>query len=738
MERRRCGRRYRIETVFLHAVTGLMDKTINTMVRFCLGICFLLMSVLSVSAQEGEFIDNFDDGTLATHWVTTGTTFSLSEADEVLKIQYNRTGVAGTEWDQFHLNGVAVDIANYPYISLDIKSSIAFQLAVKPVSSSGDDWLTANVPGDNAFHNYLFEVKNADGAAVTNVYIYFDGGSNTTKAGNVEIDNFVLGFHYTPPLVTTALSRAIADVEKLRTTIVEGANNGQFPSGSKTSLQDAINEAQAVLDNANSKTQAEIDAATDALNDAAMAVESTVIYDNRGLIDENATKETVFLFKNLKYLSSQNKYLFGMHDATAYGINAGGSTWSDDGTASKSDVKQITGSHPAVFSQDVYDIVAKSAAELAGYRNRQIQAYKAGGVITLVWHMGDPVNDTFYYSDLNPAYNVVAAISPGGAHHIWFQNELKKLASYVKGLRGDNGEAIPVIFRPFHEHNGTWFWWGRTRCTTAEYNALWKFTVEYLRDELNVHNFIYAFSPDGNQYNTKAEYLSIYPGDTYVDVYGLDYYFGEGTTGARDKLRDRLVHIVEYADERNKIAALCEFGDRLGWDDIDKIEINKFYTTMVLAAVKANSKSNRISFLATWRNDNINHHFAPYPGHKEAADFMVFYDDPNTIFLNDVPELFYSLLEDDVPTSSEREISKSIELYPNPSSDVLKIKGYQNIVDVDIINSTGQVVKTIRNFNGNDAEVDVKSLPRGLYTVRITLGVKESAERKVAGKVLKN
>jgi hypothetical protein len=160
---------------------------------------------------------------------------------------------------------------------------------------------------------------------------------------------------------------------------------------------------------------------------------------------------------------------------------------------------------------------------------------------------------------------------------------------------------------------------------------------------------------------------------------------------------------------------------------------------MVLAAIKSNPKSNRIAFLATWRNAHANHHFAPYPGHKEAADSMAFHDAPNTIFLNDVPELYYALLKDDVPTSIHRELNRTIELYPNPSSEVVMIRGQENILSIDIINSAGQVVRTIDNLNDNFAEVDVQSLPRGVYTIRITVGVRtRAAKGKYTGKVYKD
>src|SRR5690606_5740297 len=115
----------------------------------------------------------------------------------------------------------------------------------------------------------------------------------------------------------------------------------------------------------------------------------------------------------------------------------------------------------------------------------------------------------------------------------------------------------PVIFRPFHEFDGDFFWWGAPYSSPTEFKELWKFTVTYLRDTLNVHNLLYAYSPD-NSYTTKAGYLSRYPGDEYVDILGMDNYGdllaqdGSGVARANQKLKI----VSDLAKEKVKIAAM--------------------------------------------------------------------------------------------------------------------------------------------------------------------------------------
>jgi mannan endo-1,4-beta-mannosidase len=89
---------------------------------------------------------------------------------------------------------------------------------------------------------------------------------------------------------------------------------------------------------------------------------------------------------------------------------------------------------------------------------------------------------------------VVGRILPGGDHHNIFNSKLNKLVLFLKELKG-----LPIIFRPWHEHNFSWFWWGRDHSTRDEYIKLWQYTVDYLR-------------------NNNGDYLERYPGHDYVDI----------------------------------------------------------------------------------------------------------------------------------------------------------------------------------------------------------------------------
>ena len=83
--------------------------------------------------------------------------------------------------------------------------------------------------------------------------------------------------------------------------------------------------------------------------------------------------------------------------------------------------------------------------------------------------------------------NCSAEVLPGGKYNAQFTTYLDIIADYANGL-GD----IPVLFRPFHENTGGWFWWGAATTDKETYRALFQYTQDYLASK-GVHNFIYVF-----------------------------------------------------------------------------------------------------------------------------------------------------------------------------------------------------------------------------------------------------
>lgn len=359
------------------------------------------------------------------------------------------------------------------------------------------------------------------------------------------------------------------------------------------------------------------------------------------LTDAHATPETRALYRNLAALSGRH-VLFGHQDSLAYGVQWEKETY-------RSDVKDVTGSFPAVYGWDIGWLEKDSPENLDGVsfdlmRESIKRSFQRGGVTTISWHMINPVTGGSHSDNSAPA---VHQIIPGGAQHALFKTYLDKFVAFNESLVVD-GIQVPIIFRPWHEHNGEWFWWGKGPASEQDYIALWRFTVDYLRNEKQQRNLIIAFSPDRSRTdieNFAQDYLYGYPGDAYVDVIGLDNYWDLGhpanETPADEQLRNftrSLAALSKIATEKNKISALTEGGS-------EAIPNPQFWTDIILKGINADSDAQKISWLLVWRNANKGgfnekHFYAPYPGHSSAEDFIKFKNDSRIMFEDELPDMY--------------------------------------------------------------------------------------------------
>jgi len=361
------------------------------------------------------------------------------------------------------------------------------------------------------------------------------------------------------------------------------------------------------------------------------------------MVDANANKETIALFYNLKILA-KTKVAIGQQDAF-------NSFYQD--AAGDSDIKKNTGYDPAVLGSDFSFITDKSNNNQADnwFYQQEIKitndvktAYAKGIINTFSWHLREPYKEeSFYAADMTSEQKTTAfkSILPGGANHEWYKKKLDKIASVVLNLKGSKGELIPIIFRPFHEFDGSWFWWGANFCTADEYKTAYQFTVDYLKITKGVHNILYAFSPD-NSYLTVENYLSRYPGDKYVDVLGMDNYgdfANQGSTGV-NKANAKLKMISNMALDKVKIAALTETGYRV---TATTPSIDNWFSSYLYSALNDNPTFDlqiiSISYVMFW-NNNLDGYYVPNGSVSNAADFKTFAAKPKSALLNSLPKMY--------------------------------------------------------------------------------------------------
>lgn len=379
------------------------------------------------------------------------------------------------------------------------------------------------------------------------------------------------------------------------------------------------------------------------------------------LVDSNASKNTKLLFNYLKNVGPK-KILFGQQHATDEGLTLKGS--GQRAGSKESEIKNSVGDYPAIFGWDTLSLDGYEKPGVSGDSEKSIKnlaqsmkaAHELGGIVTLSMH---PYNFVTSGNFNDTTGNVVEHILPGGEKNSAFNKWLDNIAALAKELSKDD---IPLIFRPFHEQTGNWFWWGANTTTSDQYKAIFRYTVEYLRDVKDVHNILYAYSPGAGPGGDKERYLETYPGDEYVDIFGIDKYDNKQNAGSEsffnDLIKD-LEMLVDLADEKGKIAALTEFG--YSPEGLKKTGNHLTWFTDLLNAIKKSEKASRISYMLTWANFGWpNNIFVPYKDingdlggdHELLPDFINFYNDRSTAFSSEIKEKRYS---GEVPTTVEKQ-----------------------------------------------------------------------------------
>ena len=331
------------------------------------------------------------------------------------------------------------------------------------------------------------------------------------------------------------------------------------------------------------------------------------------MVDPDATPETKALYANL-WCIGLDGVMFGHHDYPSYGIG-----WKGD--KDRSDVKDIVGSHPAVYSLDM--------AGIDDTKIRHIQeAYKRGGVCMLVWHQSNPLTEgPGKKYPVGTAWDntkvVDRILQEGSPMNLKYKARLDDVAEAFRKMVDEKGRPIPVIFRPLHEHTQTWNWWGRSATTDREFIAFWRFIVSYLRDTKDVHNVIYAISPqmDAVYDDPVGRILFRWPGDQWVDFIGMDCYHGRNTAAFESNVQA----MVEVRGLRHKPVGITENDHKAD-----------YWTQDVLRVLRGEP----CAMVVAWRNDNPRHAYGPYPSDASAEDFKLFDADEWTLLERDLPDMY--------------------------------------------------------------------------------------------------
>ena len=372
------------------------------------------------------------------------------------------------------------------------------------------------------------------------------------------------------------------------------------------------------------------------------------------LVDKDATQRTAQTYAMLRGIAATQNVVYGHQNE----MNRKVSTL--PGRSDTYDIVQdyagIVGVDGLALTGDELELTDAERAAGETYASKLarlvLPAVQDGAVLTMSCHMPNfaevaerpKLNGAYDYTGYSPNHtggNVVSRILPGGDLHDVYTGYLDLVADFLGRMQAAD---VPVIFRPFHENNGSWFWWGAAYCTPSEYKNLFRSTVEYLRDEKGLHNLLYAYSPNG-PIKDAADYAARYPGDAFIDITGFDLYH-------RDPQKDDMwmkgfdatMDVVDqFAEAHGKLAAVTEAGILVGNTGGALAKTGNQRPDWFNEALKTITP-HKMAYFLTWANFNEDNFDQPYlvtakRGHEMANEFIDFYNAPSSIFAKQMPEL---------------------------------------------------------------------------------------------------
>lgn len=297
----------------------------------------------------------------------------------------------------------------------------------------------------------------------------------------------------------------------------------------------------------------------------------------------------------------------------------------------RSDVKEVCGDYPAVMGFDLGDMELGKVENLDGVpfdrmRREIIAQHERGGIVTLSWHPNNPATGKNAW---DPSGDAVTKILPGGQLNAKFNSWLTLVARFISSLKTADGQKVPVIFRPWHEMSGSWFWWGEGNCTAAQYKQLYRYTYRFLMKR-GCSNVVWAYSPNlADQAETVEHYEKYYPGDDVVDLLGIDIYQRAENSNATYQgwLRTELDVVKKVGEKRKKLIALTETG-------YNNVPDPTWFTSALLPVLKEFP----LCYVLMWRNawDQPTENYIAAPGKPSAEDFKKFHADKHTLFVSNI------------------------------------------------------------------------------------------------------
>ncbi len=261
---------------------------------------------------------------------------------------------------------------------------------------------------------------------------------------------------------------------------------------------------------------------------------------------------------------------------------------------------ELLGYSPNIRYDKSDDECLKEVREAQGTLQKAWEWAGKGGLITLTWHWFSPLggHDKSFYAE-NTDFNAASAVLPGTPEYYALLSDMDYMAGLLKPFCDAH---IPILWRPFHECDGNWFWWG-SQHGAETVQKLYRLMYDRYVNHFKLNNLIWVFN---------ALKKECYPGDDVVDIISCDMYpEAHCHTPHKDELTK--LRQITTADK------LCAIGETGTLPDVSAIAENHLPW----------------SFYMTWSND-----FGQTEKFTSNAELIRTYTCQNSVTLSRLPKLY--------------------------------------------------------------------------------------------------
>lgn len=312
-------------------------------------------------------------------------------------------------------------------------------------------------------------------------------------------------------------------------------------------------------------------------------------------VDSNANAATVAQYNQLLNAPSQSKIYAGTellkNESEEYDLTT-------------SSFRQLAGHNPYVYGWhfDFLSVQPTIATTLSTHARN-------GGIIDIIFN-GQSAGVNFMTNG-----DDLIDVLPGGTHRTEWLAFLDGMATFFNSIQDASGNKLPVTFRLFPELDLPNFWWAAPSPNSASnFVTAWQDAVTYLRDTKGVHNVIYVWQPGAGGYSIAAG-TNTYPGDSWVDVIGVECYdtsFSNCITGHQN-----FQNTATEANNRNKPWVISEYGNGSIQSGGGFIES---YWTTISTQLFGTSFAKMPSFIMSWTSPS----YGPLVGRADQDEFQAF------------------------------------------------------------------------------------------------------------------